>query len=153
METQTETPNKSTTQKEVEIIECLEFKSADIKSIVKSEKLYNALRYLQPRLETDYGNKIYICRGKNAIVIKGYYIISTHVDLCVNACLYVAQDKCENMSNPLHHCQDACWKFVEPYSHVVLVENYRRLVYELTYYGVEFSTKFRDKAFEIVIES
>ena len=140
-----------TREKEVEIIECMEFKSADIKSIVKKDQLYHMLRYLQTRVETDHGNKIHICKAKNAIVIRAFYTISTHIDLCVNACLYVAQDNCKDMVNTLDKCQDACTKFIKPYAHVVLVENYRRLIDEIARYVTEFDTKFSDSYFEIVV--
>jgi len=149
---QNETQKETAEPKEVEIIECLEFKSADIRSIVKSDQLYHALRYLQTRLETDHGNYLHICRAKNAIVIKGWYIISRHVDLCVNACLYIVENNCDSIDNAIYKCQESCKKFIEPYSHIVLVENYRRLIYELTHYKVEFNAKYRDNAFEITIK-
>ena len=147
METQIETPR----EKELEIIECMEFKSADIRGVVKKDQLYHALRGMQIILETDYGNRLQICRARGAIVIRGFYTISTHVDLCVNACMYVVDNNCENMANALNKCQEACTKFIKPFSHVVLVENYRRLIHEITHYVTEFDTKFSESPFEIVI--
>jgi len=147
MEPQTETPR----EKELEIIECMEFKSADIRSVVKKDQLYHALRNMQIMLVTDYGNRLQICRARGAIVIRGFYTISTHIDLCVNACTYVVDNNCESMANALNKCQEACRKFIKPYSHVVLVENYRRLIHEITHYATEFDTKFNDDHFEIVI--
>jgi hypothetical protein len=147
MELQTQTNR----EKEVEIIECMEFKSADIRGVVKKDQLYHALRGMQIILETDYGNRLQICRARGAIVIRGFYTISTHVDLCVNACMYVVDNNCENMANALNKCQEACTKFIKPFSHVVLVENYRRLIHEITHYVTEFDTKFSDSQFEIVI--
>jgi len=149
MEPQTE----KSMEKEVEIIECLEFKSADLKYVTKKDQLYHALRYLQTRLEVDHGNKIHICKAKNAIVIRGFYTISTHIDLCANACLYTVDNNCKNVDNALDKCLDACRKFIKPYSHVVLVENYRKLIEELTHHVTEFDTKFSDYYFEIVIRT
>jgi hypothetical protein len=140
-------------EEDVEVALCAAIGCVDVSSLTKDENLRTILHNLLNSLKTVHGNEIYVCKGRDEIIIRGLYFTSDHVDLCENVCLHIIKSENGNIDSPFEYCQKTCEKFVIPYAQATLIENYSKLIYTLARNNVKFDARLVDTVFEIAIKA
>ncbi len=148
METQIEKPY----EEDVEVAWCMDIGYIDFKTLTKNEELNTVLHHLQRSLKAVHGNVVQVCKGRNGIIIRGWYFVTEQMSLCTNICLHIVKSNSENIDNPLDYCEKTCEKFIAPRARATLIENYNKLVYTLARHGFEFNARLGDSIFQIEIK-
>jgi hypothetical protein len=140
------------TKEDGEVFECVDIHYVDVRSFTKDENLRTVLHHLLNSLKITHGNELYVCKGKNGIIIKGWYFVADYLASCENVCLHIVKSECKDIDNPLDYCEKTCEKIITPYARVTLIENYSKLIYTLARHGFEFNARLDDTIFQIEIK-
>jgi hypothetical protein len=149
---QNETPKNTekTTEKNVK---CADIERAPT-DLTLSGGLFAALYRAARSIDYSYNNYVRVCRDydHNVVVVEGGYDLEPYLKDCKMACLR-SQTKTLVKTNCAYPdvCHEACEEAMESHARLILITNYRFIVYELTWENVDFDASLFGESFRIKI--